>query len=230
MGVVGVFSLLSSLFSIPVRGVPVRLESALEIIGALKRRFGEPMTATDVCRDVSLSYQPVYATIQLLAARGAVASGKVGQRLRCEPAATAAGSLWLAHWSAEEWRRHRSVSPGELAGALESRISAAAAAAGELVALDARDPSRPTVLVTDAGLVRGLEAVRVEVVARDEWAEALAGAERDWAVARRIVPLCGAQLIWSIALAARDRWRAEPAPEPEPQASGPEPRRREFVD
>lgn len=204
----------------------MRLESALEIVGALKHRFGEPVTVTDVCRAISLSYQPTYAAVQALEAGGALALRKTGQRLFCEPAATPAGSLWLAHWSMEECRRAKSSGLAELSGALESRITAQVSAS-ELVAVDPEHPSGPVAYVSDAGLGRDLPSARVEVPRRDEWAKVLAGEAGDWAVARRILLISGQQLLWAIALAAREEQRAEPAAAPAPRLQS---RRSEFVD
>jgi len=203
----------------------VRLESALEIVGALKHRFGEPITVTDVCRAISLSYQPTYAAVQALAAQGALALRKAGQRLLCEPAATPTGSLWLAHWSVEECRRAKSSDLAELIGALESRITAQASAS-ELVAVDPGYSGGPAVYVSDVALQRDLPSLRVEVTRRDQWAGILVGEAGDWAAARRILVISGQQLLWAVGLATREQQRAGPT-------AGParlQPRRSEFVD
>jgi len=200
----------------------LRLESALEIIGALKRRFGERMTVSDVCRAVSLSYQPVYATVQALAAEGALTLEKEGQRVHCRPAAGPAGSLWLAHWSLVELRRERSRALAELMSAVESRISADPAVAGAIVAVD--PGSGLTIHTEDGGFPTGGSRARVRRVQRGEWGGILRGEAGDWSVARRIIPVCGQQLLWQIALAERDQVTVERAVPP------PIVRRREFVD
>lgn len=203
----------------------VRLESALEIVGALKDRFGQPITVSDICRTVPLSYQPVYSYVRRLAAEGAVTVRKQGQRLFCEPAATAAGSLWLAQRSLHEVSLATSPRVRELIAALEGRIGADVTA-GAVVALDPASGDGGLVYVTDGGLGQALSTVPLRIVSRVQLANALVGRDGSCQVARRILPLCGQQLLWSLALAARDSGRARAAAPSRRRSS----RRRAFID
>jgi predicted Zn-ribbon and HTH transcriptional regulator len=183
----------------------VQFEPALEIVGALKRRFGEPLTVSEICRLVPLSYQPVYEYVRRLAKAKAVSLRKEGQRLLCEPAATASGSLWLAQWSVRELRSSRDPLLRELAGAAEGRMSAEVGPTGAIVALDPMGRGRVEAYVTDAG-VRALPgAARVRVVSAGRLAEALQGSGGSWSVARRVIPVAGHQQLWSLALTAREQ-------------------------
>lgn len=180
----------------------MQFEPALEIVGALKRRFGEPMTVTDLCRELPLSYQPIYEYVHRLEAAGAVALRKAGQRLLCEPAATVAGSLWLAQWSVCELRRIEDAAVAELARVVESRIRERAVPPTAIVALDPHDGRRLEVRGTVAGL---LPETTVQVLSLGQLAEWLHGPEGSWEVARRMIPLAGHQPLWALALAARER-------------------------
>ncbi|MBM3472340.1 MAG: hypothetical protein FJX75_03580 [Armatimonadetes bacterium] len=179
----------------------MRLEPALEVVGALKRRFGEPMTVTDICRLVPLSYQPVYEYVRGLAKAQAVSLRKEGQRLLCEPAATAAGSLWLAQWSVRELQTTRDPLLRELAEALEGRIRDHAA----IAACDLLGRGRIEVYLTEARSEGLPAAARVQVVSPDELADCLRGPDGLWALARRIVPVVGHQQFWALALTAREQ-------------------------
>lgn len=203
----------------------VRLESALEIFGALRDRFGEPLTVTDICRAVPLSYQPVYAYVRRLADEKAVTVRKRGQRLLCEPAATPAGSLWLAQWSLREVTRSTSPLVGELAAVLGSPMGEATAA-GAVVALDPGSPRGGLVYVTDAALAHVITSVPVRVASRAQLTDVLVGRDRGFELARRILPLCGQQLLWSLALAGRSRARTRPTTASRPRLT----RRRAFID
>ena len=179
----------------------MRLEPALEVVGALKRRFGEPMTVTDICRLVPLSYQPVYEYVRRLAKAEAVSLRKEGQRLLCEPAATASASLWLAQWSLRELRTTRDPVLRELAEALQGRIGDHAA----IVACDPLDRGRVEVYVSESDREGLPAAARVHVVSPDQLADCLRGPDGLWAVVRRIVPVVGHQQFWALALAAREQ-------------------------
>jgi len=203
----------------------VRLESALEVVGALKDRFGEPLTVADICRAVPLSYQPVYSYVRRLAAEQAVAVLKRGQRLLCEPAATPAGSLWLAQRSWQEVCRAASPVVGELVAALEGRMTADATA-GVVAALDCDPRYGDLVYVTDGKLSQIITAAPVRVVSRAQLAEVLVGRDGSCGVARRILPLWGQQLMWSLGLWARDSLRAHHL---EARRTRPS-RRRAFID
>ncbi len=203
----------------------MRLESALEIVGALKDRFGEALTVMEICRKVPLSYQPVYTYVRRLAAENAVSVRKRGQRLLCEPAATPAGSLWLAQRSWHEICRTPSPVVTELVAALEGRTTADAAA-GVIAALDPDPHDGDLVYVTAGGLGQIITAAPVRVVSRTQLAEILVGRDGRCEVARRILPLCGQQLMWSLGLAARDSLRGPRVAAPRPRPS----RRRVFID
>jgi hypothetical protein len=179
----------------------VRLEPALEVVGALKRRFGEPMTVTDICRLVPLSYQPVYEYVRGLAKADALSVRKEGQRLLCEPAATAAGSLWLAQWSVRELRTARDPLLRELAGALEGRKRDHAA----IAACDPLERGRVEVYLTEAPNEGLPYPARVHVVSPDELADRLKGPDGQWALARRVVPVVGHQQLWALALTVREQ-------------------------
>ena len=204
----------------------MRLESALEIIGALKRRFGEPLTVTDICEAVPLSYQPVHEYVRRLVALGALATRKAGQRLFCEPAATPAGSLWLAQWSLLERERLASGAATELAAELESRITTEATAAGAIVALEPSAEGRAEAYVTGGSAATGWAGPQARALTRRQFVELLRGGDRGFGFARRALPLCGQQLFWSIALDARElsEPKAETLPKPRRR------KRRTFID
>ncbi len=182
----------------------MRFESALEVVGALKRRFGEPLTVTDICRQTPLSYQPVYEYVRRLVRAEAVSLSKVGPRLLCEPANTAAGALWLAQWSALELRSTEVAPLRELAGLVQGRIGEHALPPTAIVAVDPQDRRRPELRCTAPGLASLALRATVRVVSADALAEWLRGREGSWEVARRIIPLVGHQQLWSLALCARD--------------------------
>ena len=204
----------------------MRLESALEIVGALKSRFGEPMTVTDICRLVPLSYQPVYEYVRRLAKAEAVSFRKEGQRLLCEPAATAAGSLWLAQWSLGELCATKHAAVRELAGVVQGRMGEVALPPDAIVALDPVSRGRVEAYVTDAGASGLPAAVRVHPVSTERLAECLIGPDGSWEVARRIIPIAGHQQLWWLALVARER-AADRSRPPHPQ---PIRRRSIFID
>ena len=175
----------------------MRLESALEIIGALKRGFGEPMTVTDICRAGPLSYQPVYDHVQRLAAEGALVLRKTGQRLLCEPAATPAGALWLALFSLRELAAMESAALQAVAARLPDCPPGAVAVA-EVVGRELR------LYVTDPVGVMPGQGAPAEVVPLEGLPALLRGPQADWAFTRRAVPLAGQQLFWSLALRTRE--------------------------
>lgn len=188
----------------------MQFEPALEIVGALKRRFGEPMTVTDICRELPLSYQPVYEYVRRLERAGALALRKVGRRVLCEPAATVAGSLWLAQWSARELREAEAPALRELAGVLEGRRGKPAFPPTAIVVLDPLDGPGLHVRSTVAG---SLPMTTVHVLSASRLVEWLRGADGSWAIARRAIPLVGHQPLWALALAAREEALGR-APEP----------------
>jgi hypothetical protein len=203
----------------------VRLESALEIVGALKDRFGEALTVAEICRTVPLSYQPVYSYVRRLASDEALSAVKRGQRLLCEPAATPAGSLWLAQRSWQEVCRARLPLLEELVAALRSRM-VAAAASGVVAALDPDAGEGGLLYVTDGTLGEIARSAPVRVVSRTQLADLLVGRTGRCEVARRILPLCGEQQMWSLALSARDSVRAAGNGTPPRRPA----RRRAFID
>ena len=202
----------------------MQFEPALAIVGTLKRRFGEPMTVTGICREAPLSYQPVYEYVRRLGEAEVLSIRKAGQRLLCEPAATASGSLWLAQWSIRELRIVGDASLRELAGAVEGRMGERACPLTAIVALDPGDGGRPELRCTVAGLVDLGPGATVRVVSSEGLTGWLRGPEGLWEVARRVIPLAGHQQLWALALAARD----EAAPRPD--RPSPAKRRSIFMD
>ena len=192
----------------------MQFEPALEIVGRLKRRFGEPLTVTDLCRETPLSYQPVYEYVRRLSDAGALAVRKQGARLLCEPAATPAGSLWLAQWSVRELAGEEATWLGELAAATEGRMRDRSLPPTAIVALDPGS-EQGAELRSTAALPEGLASRAAgRTLSAAQFAEWLRGREGRWEVARRVIPLAGHQALWALALAAREATRGPAPPAP----------------
>ncbi len=204
----------------------MRLESALKIVGALKHRFGEALSVSDICRAVPLSYQPVYDYVQRLTVAGVVRTVKSGRRVLCEPAATPAAAVWLAHWSLDEAKQQESPAITELMADLESRITADVAAGAGIIAIDPDGGDGAVVHTTERGLDGAVWDARIHLMSRAQLGDVLSAPDGTFGVARRILPILGHQLLWSVALSARDKASDEPKARPRPRSA----RRPAFID
>lgn len=80
----------------------MRYESALQIIGYLKRAYGTPVSILRIAQNIDLSYQPTHKHIRALARQGAVETAKQGREVLCRLRASTAAHLWLSLLALED--------------------------------------------------------------------------------------------------------------------------------
>ncbi len=80
----------------------MRYESALQIIGYLKRAYSAPVSILRIAQNIDLSYQPTHKHVRALAKQGAIELAKQGREVLCRLKAGTAAHLWLSLLAVEE--------------------------------------------------------------------------------------------------------------------------------
>ncbi|MFP3904743.1 MAG: winged helix-turn-helix domain-containing protein [Armatimonadota bacterium] len=95
----------------------MRYTSAMTIIRHMRRNFGKPLSISDICRGVDLSYQPVHFHVKQLQELSVLSVEKSGRESLCRFTTSEASALWLGLLTQAN-RRHYEGLVKELADGL----------------------------------------------------------------------------------------------------------------
>ncbi len=191
----------------------MRYLSALQVIRCLKEAAGEPLSISEICRRIELSYQPTYAHIRALEQMEVIATDKPRREVKCRLARGAAAQLWLSLASLEEAKQLRKdPQRGPLIQALQAVIEEGVEAAVEVVGVAwPRQQEATRLIVVLSGLQNGatvqrlLQAahgvvpeIKLDTFAPPAFRQFIA--QQGEAIIPTAVPLYGHQRFWELVL------------------------------
>ena len=133
------------------------MESALQIIGFLKRCYGTPVPILRIAQNIRLSYQPTHKHVRALEQQGVVETLKAGREVLCQLRGSEATHLWLAlHGLGERDRLlAESGTLSELIRTLQQTLSQPDLPGLEAVAITEPEPASVPEVIMLASLAAG---------------------------------------------------------------------------